>query len=78
MNSVTETEQHNAGAFSGDFHMEFCDNRRQLYQAYFRDYTVEWLDKPWEAFTGGWDSDFAARRLGRFFFVGYSDLRGII
>ncbi|KAL5280201.1 tsl family protein [Megaselia abdita] len=44
--------------------MEFCDNRRQLYQAYFRDYTVEWLDKPWEAFTGGWDSELAARRLG--------------
>lgn len=69
MNSVTETEQHNAGVFSGDFHMEFCDNRRQLFQAYFRDYTIELLDKPWEAYTGGWDSDLAARRLGELAFL---------
>lgn len=24
------------GGFRGDFHMEFCDNLRQLLQAYFR------------------------------------------
>lgn len=40
--------------FNGDFHMEFCDNRKQLFQAYFRDFTIERLDNPWQAFTGGW------------------------
>lgn len=45
-------EQNTPGIFHGDFHMEFCDNRRQLYQAYFRDFTIERLDRPWEAFTG--------------------------
>lgn len=34
--------------------MEFCDNRKQLFQAYFRDFTIERLDNPWQAFTGGW------------------------
>ncbi|BFF91408.1 torso-like protein [Drosophila madeirensis] len=52
------------GIFHGDFHMEFCDNRRQLFQAYFRDFTVERMDKPWEAFTGGWFPDNAAKKLG--------------
>lgn len=27
----------------GDFHLEFCDNLRQLLQAYFRDFTFEEL-----------------------------------
>lgn len=27
--------------FEGDFHMEFCDNLRQLVQAYFRDFSFE-------------------------------------
>lgn len=44
--------------------MEFCDNRRQLYQAYFRDFTIEKLDRPWKAFTGGWHPEIAARKLG--------------
>lgn len=44
--------------------MEFCDNRRQLFQAYFRNFTIEQLDRPWRAFTGGWHNDIAARKLG--------------
>ncbi|KAH8251716.1 hypothetical protein KR038_005357 [Drosophila bunnanda] len=52
------------GIFHGDFHMEFCENRRQLYQAYFRDFSIERMDKPWEAFTGGWFPDNAAKKLG--------------
>lgn len=44
--------------------MEFCDNKRQLFQAYFRDFTIEQLDSPWEAFTGGWHLEIAARKLG--------------
>lgn len=38
--------------FEGDFHMEFCDNLRQLLQAYFRDFNFERLDRPWRAFSG--------------------------
>lgn len=44
--------------------MEFCDNRRQLFQAYFRDFTIERLDYPWQAFSGGWQQEIAARKLG--------------
>lgn len=44
--------------------MEFCDNKRQLFQAYFRDFTIERLDFPWQAFTGGWVPEVAARKLG--------------
>lgn len=50
--------------FQGDFHMEFCDNKRQLFQAYFRDFQIERLDRPWRAFTGGWHPEVAARKLG--------------
>jgi len=50
--------------FQGDFHMEFCDNVKQLLQAYFRDFSVERLDKPWQAFTGSWSKFTLARNLG--------------
>ncbi|KAJ8676590.1 hypothetical protein QAD02_012377 [Eretmocerus hayati] len=50
--------------FDGDFHMEFCDNVRQLLQAYFRDFTFERLDRPWRAFTGSWSRAQIARHLG--------------
>lgn len=50
--------------FGGDFHMEFCDNVRQLLQAYFRDFTFERLEKPWRAFTGSWSKAAIARHLG--------------
>ncbi|XP_017141913.1 torso-like protein [Drosophila miranda] len=65
LSSLAEShEDTTPGIFHGDFHMEFCDNRRQLFQAYFRDFTVERMDKPWEAFTGGWFPDTAAKKLG--------------
>lgn len=50
--------------FQGDFHMEFCDNVKQLLQAYFRDFSVERLDKPWQAFTGSWSQMTMAKNLG--------------
>ncbi|XP_076288528.1 membrane-attack complex domain containing protein torso-like isoform X2 [Lasioglossum baleicum] len=50
--------------FDGDFHMEFCDNIRQLLQAYFRDFTFENLERPWRAFTGSWSKTAIARHLG--------------
>lgn len=51
---VESTEENQPGTFNGDFHMEFCDNKKQLFQAYFRDFTIERLESPWQAFTGGW------------------------
>lgn len=50
--------------FDGDFHMEFCDNIKQLLQAYFRDFNFEKLDKPWRAFSGSWGPETIARNLG--------------
>lgn len=53
-------------AFRGDFHMEFCDNVIQLLQAYFRDFSVERLEKPWKAFTASWSKSIIARNLGMY------------
>ncbi|KAL0272817.1 UNVERIFIED_CONTAM: hypothetical protein PYX00_005648 [Menopon gallinae] len=50
--------------FEGDFHMEFCDNLRQLLQAYFRDFSFEKLDRPWRAFSGSWSRTGMAKHLG--------------
>lgn len=61
---VETTEENEPGAFHGDFHMEFCDNKRQLFQAYFRDFNVERLEFPWQAFTGGWQNEVIARKIG--------------
>ncbi|XP_034952010.1 LOW QUALITY PROTEIN: torso-like protein [Chelonus insularis] len=57
-------EENKSAVFDGDFHMEFCDNLRQLLQAYFRDFAFERFDRPWRAFTGGWSSGTIARHLG--------------
>lgn len=57
-------EEPREGVFNGDFHMEFCDNKRQLFQAYFRDFHIELLDSPWRAFTDGWHPEIAAKKLG--------------
>jgi hypothetical protein len=46
--------------------MEFCDNVKQLLQAYFRDFYLERLDKPWQAFTGSWTRTVLARYFGKF------------
>ncbi|XP_046394796.1 torso-like protein [Ischnura elegans] len=50
--------------FDGDFHMEFCDDVRQLMQAYFRDFTIERLQEPWRAYAGSWGRTTVARHLG--------------
>ncbi|KAK5643416.1 hypothetical protein RI129_007261 [Pyrocoelia pectoralis] len=50
--------------FEGDFHMEFCDNLRQLLQAYFRDFTFERMQRPWRAFTASWTQETISKHLG--------------
>lgn len=44
--------------------MEFCDNLRQLLQAYFRDFQLERLERPWSAFTASWSRNAMAKHLG--------------
>jgi hypothetical protein len=44
--------------------MEFCDNLKQLLQAYFRDFTFERLEKPWRAFAASWSRTALARHMG--------------
>ncbi|XP_045480810.1 torso-like protein isoform X1 [Harmonia axyridis] len=62
--AVYPTRMNRKQIFDGDFHMEFCDNLKQLLQAYFRHFMFERLDKPWLAFTGSWASETIARNLG--------------
>lgn len=63
--SVLETvEENSKGGFNGDFHMEFCDNKQQLFQAYFREFHIEEMNSPWKAFTDGWHSEITAKKLG--------------
>lgn len=50
--------------FNGDFHMEFCDNLKQLMQAYFRDFKFEEVEKSWRAFTGSWSASTVAKHMG--------------
>ncbi|TGZ49812.1 Torso-like protein [Temnothorax longispinosus] len=68
---LRQSSKSGIAVFDGDFHMEFCDNirhklerRRQLLQAYFRDFTFEKLERPWRAFTGSWSKTAIARHLG--------------
>jgi torso-like protein len=61
LNDVTASGSH---VFEGDFHMEFCDNLKQLLQAYFRDFTFERLERPWRAFTASWSRTALARHMG--------------
>ncbi|XP_076387915.1 membrane-attack complex domain containing protein torso-like isoform X1 [Megachile rotundata] len=61
---ASRQRQQTAAVFDGDFHMEFCDNIRQLLQAYFRDFTFEKLERPWRAFTSSWSKAAIARHLG--------------
>lgn len=62
--AIAPTPRQAKTLFDGDFHMEFCDNLKQLLQAYFRDFTFERLERPWRAFTAGWPTDIMARNLG--------------
>ncbi|XP_032687108.1 torso-like protein isoform X2 [Odontomachus brunneus] len=63
---IKQRSQGKAGTavFVGDFHMEFCDNVRQLLQAYFRDFTFEKLERPWHAFTASWSKAAISKHLG--------------
>lgn len=62
--STPKPSRKNETVFDGDFHMEFCDNIRQLLQAYFRDFTFEGLERPWKAFTGSWTKAAISKHLG--------------
>lgn len=44
--------------------MEFCDNKQQLFQAYFREFQIEEMSSPWKAFTDGWHAEITAKKLG--------------
>lgn len=57
-------EENPKGGFNGDFHMEFCDNKQQLFQAYFREFQIEGMNSPWKAFTDGWHAEITAKKLG--------------
>lgn len=54
----------NSPVFSGDFHMEMCDNYEQLFQAYFRNFTIEGVDKPWRPFMASWKKNQIAKYFG--------------
>jgi torso-like protein len=61
---LESTEENSKSGFNGDFHMEFCDNKQQLFQAYFREFQIENLSSPWKAFTDGWHAEITAKKLG--------------
>ena len=63
-NSAASRHNGKVPVFEGDFHMEFCDNLRQLLQAYFRDFQLERLERPWSAFTASWSRNAMAKHLG--------------
>lgn len=50
--TLAPEDKNSVKIFEGDFHLEFCDNLRQLLQAYFRDFSFEKLERPWRAFSG--------------------------
>lgn len=44
--------------------MEFCDNKQQLFQAYFREFKIESMASPYKAFQAGWHAEITAKKLG--------------
>jgi torso-like protein len=44
--------------------MEFCDNKQQLFQAYFREFKIEQMSSPYKAFQSGWHAEISAKKLG--------------
>lgn len=61
---IVRGDRHKKSVFNGEFHMEFCDNIRQLLQAYFREFNIEKLNQPWRAFTGSWSKEVIAKHMG--------------
>ncbi|XP_070503011.1 torso-like protein [Chironomus tepperi] len=62
--SIDEKIEDNSKNFNGDFHMEFCDNKQQLFQAYFREFKIESMASPYKAFQAGWHAEITAKKLG--------------
>ncbi|CAD6208740.1 GSCOCG00003547001-RA-CDS [Cotesia congregata] len=54
----------NSPVFSGDFHIEMCENYEQLFQAYFRNFTIEGVGKPWRSFMASWEKNRIAKYFG--------------
>lgn len=61
---IVMSNEINKASSDFEFHMEFCEDLDQLLQAYFRDYTIELMEKPWNGFTAGWNPGTTARYLG--------------
>lgn len=51
-----------------EFHIDLCEDMGQLVQAYFRRFYIQGLDKPWQAFSGGWRTP----SLSKYFGIGMS------
>lgn len=58
---VNETQ---ALPFHNMFHFDLCEDVRTLMEAYFKNFTIEGLDRPWQAFAGGWRTASIARNFG--------------
>lgn len=50
--------------FHNLFHFDLCEDVRALLEAYFKNFSIEGLDKPWQAWAGGWRSASIARNFG--------------
>ncbi|OXA41718.1 torso-like protein [Folsomia candida] len=47
-----------------EFHIDLCEDMGQLVQAYFRRFYIQGLDKPWQAFSGGWRTPSLSKYFG--------------
>lgn len=50
--------------FHNLFHFDLCEDIQTLQEAYFKNFSIEGLDKPWQAFAGGWRTASVARNYG--------------
>lgn len=50
--------------FHNLFHFDLCEDIQTLQEAYFKNFSIEGLDKPWQAFAGGWRTASIARNYG--------------
>lgn len=51
---ISPTNESQSVPFHNLFHIDLCDDIRELMEAYFKNFSIEGLDKPWQAFSGGW------------------------
>jgi len=47
-----------------EFHIDLCDDIGQLVQAYFGRFKIQGLNKPWQAFAGGWRTPSLSKYFG--------------